>query len=329
MKYVTRGAARHPLIGTENKVESIVRHCVYMIATGKWRSGDKLPSIRQAEERWGVNRLTVQRAYRRLEEMRLTEGKDRSGYYVATNTTLQRLTRHRYELDRLFEEFDRRIRTDTDFSTLAVLRYMSHLADIRMREEPDCAFVECTAIQASGHAREILERFDYPVIPLTTDEVGGTARRLPPNVRIVLTTLFHADELKEINNQNDLTLLSVPIEVSPALIDEIRQSRERVVLLEAEETMARHIALDAMSILRGLAIDIEVVSDVNRRLESYINRHQKGLSHQTVLLTPRHWGGVPEQWRSLPFIRPVGFSLADDAWPLIADALGLPLGETC
>src|SRR5262245_59667018 len=47
-------------------VEEIVNHGLYEIATGRWTAGTRLPSVRDAERRWGVNRLTVLRAYRRL-----------------------------------------------------------------------------------------------------------------------------------------------------------------------------------------------------------------------------------------------------------------------
>ena len=56
------------------KVENVANHCAYEIATGRWPKGHRLPSVRDAERDWQVNRLTVLRAYQRLVEMGLVRG---------------------------------------------------------------------------------------------------------------------------------------------------------------------------------------------------------------------------------------------------------------
>ncbi|OXM17535.1 GntR family transcriptional regulator [Paenibacillus herberti] len=52
------------------------------LRTGEWKEGERLPSVRVMAERLGVHRLTVLKAYSRLEEERVLESRYRSGYYV-------------------------------------------------------------------------------------------------------------------------------------------------------------------------------------------------------------------------------------------------------
>jgi DNA-binding transcriptional regulator YhcF (GntR family) len=82
----------------DNKVAALVQHCLYMIATGKWPAGTRLPSVRASEKEWDLNRLTIQKAFRQLEQMGLVSARAKSGYYVNNNSTLTDVTRHRYEM---------------------------------------------------------------------------------------------------------------------------------------------------------------------------------------------------------------------------------------
>ena len=78
---------------TDRKVDRLHTHCLYRIATGKWPEGERLPSVREAERRWGVDRRTVLVAYHRLAEAGLVRRVDRSGFYVASGPELGRLSR--------------------------------------------------------------------------------------------------------------------------------------------------------------------------------------------------------------------------------------------
>lgn len=325
MKNNLQGKAHYSLSGTENKAEAIVRHCIYMIATGKWSPGFKLPSVRIAEREWGLNRLTVQKAYQQLVERGFVECRVKSGYYVLDKSGTRLLSQHRFELENLYEKLVDVIRNTSTFSPLAVFRYMSRLSEMRTAERPDCAFVECTEIQASGHALEIQTRLGIPVMPLTIQEIDSRPERLPREVRTVLTTMFHYDELVILEQENERELIAVPIEISPRLIEEIGQRRERIILLETEESMARHIAGDALEMLRNFDLEVEVVTDLDSRLHEYIERRASG-DDKIVLLSPRHWGSVEPSVRAHLFIKPISFSIVDSAWQGIAKAVGMPHG---
>ena len=53
-----------------------------MIRSGVLAAGERVPSVRQASERYGVSPATVFRAYYLLEDRGLIQARERSGYYV-------------------------------------------------------------------------------------------------------------------------------------------------------------------------------------------------------------------------------------------------------
>lgn len=53
------------------------------IETGRWRPGERLPSIRTLCHRYGFSKITVQHALQRLEARGLVQARERSGFFVA------------------------------------------------------------------------------------------------------------------------------------------------------------------------------------------------------------------------------------------------------
>lgn len=309
----------------EGRVASLVTRCVYEIATGVWAPGDKLPSVRQAEEKWGLDRRMVMKAYRRLEALGLVEAVDRSGYYVARGSELGRVARHRHELEALYARFADAVDAETGLSPLGVFRYFAHLAEQRAARQPTVAFVECTAAQANGHAREVADRLGVPCLALTTGEIAGRRARIPAHVRTLLVTGFHYGELKPLAGDDELDLVNVPIEVAPQLKDKLERARGEIVILEFDETEAAHIQRDLEKIDPDLSADIEVVTDVNSVLSAMLPT--SGGSRVLAMLSPRVWGAAASRWRTHDQVGLVQFQVVERAWPSIADAVGLPLGD--
>lgn len=62
--------------------EQVAREISGLIEQGTFRSGDRVPSIRQLSSRFDVSINTVMQAYTLLEDRRLIEARPQSGYYV-------------------------------------------------------------------------------------------------------------------------------------------------------------------------------------------------------------------------------------------------------
>ena len=137
------------------KKGDILQHCIYEIATGKWSPGNKLPSVREAENLWGVSRLTILSAYRELEKIGLVFSKDRSGYYVAESGE-DSINHH--GLSQLYQKVKKLVNAQSDSDLSYVFRYFNTMAVSESRANPAYAFLECTGHQAEDHANEIFQK---------------------------------------------------------------------------------------------------------------------------------------------------------------------------
>ncbi len=307
----------------DSKVDGVVTHCIYLIATGKWRPGSRLPSIRRGEALWNVNRLTIQKAYRRLEGMGLICSRPKSGYYVGRDDSVDHLSRHRYALENVFHEITRKVQTDLELSALGVFRYLARMAEIEFSGHPEFLFAECTLLQARGHAREIQERLSIPVMAMATGDIDGKRARIPAHVRTVFTTYFHYSELLAMGETDTIRIVPVHIEVSPELTDCLSSCSGLIYFLEIEDVQASQISRDSQSILNSFNLETRVVSDVPAAMKQIFSDDPDAV----ILLSPRLWGSVSEHWRNHPSVKLVEFKICASAWQTIADRAGLPLGD--
>ena len=307
---------------SDSRIELVCSDITYEIATGVFLPDQKLPTIREAVERWQVDHRLVLKAYKRLERLGLVKSVPRSGYFVAVGTSHEIVSRHRFELQSMFERVSSEISQSTKLSILGTFRYLANLAEIQARANPECVFVECTFIQASGHAEEITNTLSIPCLPMTIDQIGGKLNRIPHQVKTVLVTGFHYAELQHWRSSKRFNLLSVPIQVDPQLI---QHKGEQAVLFETEQSQAEHMGADLQQFLQSAKIRTEVVSDIDAALSDvFKNRKQK--SKIRAYLSPRLWGEVSQAWRDHESVELTRFRIAESAWPAIADAMALPLG---
>ena len=66
----------------------LVREFTRRIATGEWRAGQRVPSVRDLAAELGVNPNTVQRALAELERTRLAVAERTAGRFVTTDAGL-------------------------------------------------------------------------------------------------------------------------------------------------------------------------------------------------------------------------------------------------
>ncbi len=307
----------------DSKVDGLVKHCQYMIAAGKWSVGSKLISIRKGETLWGLNRITIQRAYKKLESKGLIESRRKSGYYILDQEPVRRITRNRYELEQLFGDISTRIRDEYELSPLGVLRYLSNLAEIHYGELPDCAFVDSTKLHAQAHAEEIRQRLGVPVMAFDLDEIGRKRLRVPRHVRKLFTTYFHLADFQAVRIPDRLDVIALPIEISPEISEIARKGRGTVEFWEVEDSDGQRISRDIQVLLGKLHVKNRVVVDVEKALHDYSETENKG----TILLPSGIWELIPARWRSVSWIKPLSFRISPTAWPMIADVIGMPLGE--
>lgn len=312
---------------TASKADAIANHCFYMIAMGKWLPGTRLPSVRQLESDWSVNRQTILKAYSSLAARGLVCHKPNGSYYVAEPQPRRDFARDRIEIENLHAEISQKIRSETDLSPVAVLRMLARITESELREHPEVAFVECSRSQAEDHAREIMERLHIPVFPLTLEEITGRNLRIPPHIKTVLTTSFHVDELASLRDKN-IEVAALPIEIAPELVAELESIGRRVVFLEADTDLARRTASDAIWMMGIKDPSVEVVSDIGDFLADFVESCRADSVDTLFLIAQKEWEYLDPRWHGHYAIRPISCKLTGAAWPMIGDALRIPFGAS-
>ena len=308
-------------------VEDLVTHALYRIATGVWGEGARLPSVREAERRWGVDRRRVLAAYGRLEELGLVVRRPRSGFRVAQGPRPGRLARHRGDLERLYERFAAELARETGLEPLGAFRWLAQLAAIRAHERPPVAFVECTAAQAQAHAEEVFLRLGLPCLALRLGELVASGPALPASLRTLLVSGFHLAEVRALQSAGglgDRDVVGVPIELDPAVASV--SERHATLLLDRDPAEAAEIAADLQRLGFRAPLRAEGAPDPGAFLERLL-APGAGERRTLVLLAPRLWGELAPRWRAHPQVAQAAFRVRADAWPAVADALGLPLGD--
>jgi DNA-binding transcriptional regulator YhcF (GntR family) len=307
------------------KADRIANRCFYMIAMGKWRPGSRLPAVRQVESEWSVNRQTVLKAYRALAARGLVFHRPNGSYYVAEQGPGAEFGRDRVELENLYEEILVKIRDETDMSPLGVLRMLARMAESKMRESPEIAFVECSNSQATDHAREITERLNVPVLPLVLGEIRGKRIRIPSPVSVLFTTSFHVDEVKGLK-KSGAVVVALPIEISSELLSEVKHHRGKVLFLESDRDLARRTAADAIWMMGIENPIVEVTSDIGGFLDSHINTQGSDSSGTLFLIPQKEWEHLDVRWQEHTSVKPISCTLAESAWQIITSTLRIPFG---
>lgn len=309
------------------KEDNVFEYCLIMIATGKWTAGTRILSVRDAEKEWGINRLAIQKAYKKLESHGLIVSKDRSGFYVTSQENTLKVSNYRVELDNLHKTFSDQIMKATGLAPLPAFRYLARLAQVRDKETPMCSFAECTHIQAAALASDVANQLGISVTPLVVDHITGRRNRIPKHVRVLLTTHFHYSELKSFHKSNSLEVIAVPIEASSDMINRLRSTTDKFILLETEEQMALAIADDVREILKNHSVESIVADNIDTTLSTILQPNRDGkYKNTTILLSPRDWGSIDNKWREHPKVQVVQYQIQSEVWELIADVVGMPLG---
>ncbi len=303
----------------KGKLSGIVQHCTYQISTGKWRPGEKLPSVRKAEQQWGVNRLTVLSAYRELVKIGLAFSEDRKGFFVAEHAEQQEADDQMEQLDELYNQVMKLVKKNTDFDPLAVLKYFANQFENEALEKPKLAFIECSHYQAESHVEEIKSKLNVFVAPvILAPKIDSTI--IPSGITTLLATGFHIQEVNAIGKKRKLNVLNIPIEVDPDLFKKIPEGVESAIILELDESMSKGILNDVKSLAEQIHLHEKIVTDINKEVELALISNPNEL----ILLSPRVWSQTRKKWQNNLRVRVIKFQITDSFWPYIAKAAKLP-----
>lgn len=301
----------------KGKLADIVQHFIYEIATGKWTPLQKLPSIREAEAIWGVNRLTVLAAYRELEKIGLVKSKDRSGYYVIENDENNVFDTN---LNQLYGKLKAFIGKQTDLDLTYVLRYFNAMAISESKINPTYAFLECTMQQAEDHSREIFEKLNIFVQPVCIQEYNVLESKIPDSAQILMTTGFHIREVRGLGKKFKKKVVNIPIEIDPDFFTKAQHPIGKVVMVEFENNMSSKISGDIRNIIENVKLEEKLIRNTEDDLLQLINDP----TNQLILLSPRVWGQASETIKKDKRVKLIRFRISDASWKVISQTIGIP-----
>lgn len=262
----------------------------YRVATGELTPGERLPSLREAAEAWGVNMHTVRRAYGKLAEAGIVRVRPRSGTVVLgppDGDAASAVARAARNGDRAswLREVARRGREQWGLeprelgAALAALPWPGGVDRV--------CVVECSESQSADLARQLADRWRVLAEPWSLERAGE-----PPGDVVVLATYFHYNDIRVRWPHRFPRVRFVATHPDHGIRDELERLRPagdgplEVILLERDEAMARNIAADLVRVLPEDRFSV--------RSEVGAPESATELPSGPVLFPPRVWAGLPE-----------------------------------
>lgn len=258
----------------------------YRVATGELTPGDRLPSLREAAEAWGINMHTVRRAYGELADLGIVDVRPRSGTVVLERPD----GRGGSGMEAWLREVARRGRERWGLGPGELGAALAELPRPDGASEP-VFVVECSESQSVDLARQLGDRWRVSAEAWSLDREGE-----PPEDAFLVGTYFHYNDIRIRWPRRLSRVRFVATRPDPAVrerLEALRGDREEplsVILWERDETMGRNIAADLVRLLPE---------------ERFAVRHRVGAAGAVpdspggaVLFSPRTWAELPEDARN-------------------------------
>ena len=173
----------------------------WLIALGELRPGDRLPPVQELAEGLRINRNTVAQAYADLAAEGFLVARQGQGTFVADSEAVRRAVQQA-ALAHLVDDALERARTlgytPDEFARAARARAAVQQA---LRRQRRALFVECTWPEVERHTRQLAEELGITIDGVHLDDLRRDRegfRRRAREVDLVITTLFHAEEVERI-----------------------------------------------------------------------------------------------------------------------------------
>ncbi|HHY17392.1 MAG TPA: GntR family transcriptional regulator [Firmicutes bacterium] len=252
------------------------RNVSYLISSGYWKKGQKLPTERQLAATLGVSRNTVSLAYRQLENEGLITSRQGRGTFVAEADDLLRMENKRERLARIID-----VAIEDTLSLGLSLEEFVAMAGNRveqrhqMLQEVKIAFLECNKEQLDYFAREIEFGTGVRVMPVLIDDLdsGTESAGVVEAADLIVTTFFHLDEVRSMFPERQGSILGIALD--PVIESIVKIARlphgAKVLLVCLSEAFAERVmkSMDLAGI-KELEVQVHTGKDplsLERKLE--------------------------------------------------------------
>ena len=123
----------------------------------------------------------------------------------------------------------------------------------------------------------------------------------------------------------------IPIRFARRSAEKLARLSGRLVVLGIDLRTIEEIAADVRNLVDPERLELVLEEAPLDGLDEAVRDHlyDDGAPGEQpeVLLSPSLWETAPDNWREHPRVHPVEYEIHAEAWPQVADALGLPLGD--
>lgn len=197
----------------------------YAIMSGVYPAGSTLPSIRDLTAELGIHRNTVHRVYLELQASGLLVSRPGKGVFVNEAWSDTVSTKEMNAVDalirRAFEDAGK-----LGISPITLAKLAGQRAPSFDARNPVVAFVECTAHQSQESARDLGENLGVHVQHLLLDDLRARPKALPPNLKHIVTSVFHYDEVRRLIRSTDRKVHPVTYDLHPVTRKQLRELPE-------------------------------------------------------------------------------------------------------
>lgn len=176
------------------QLEEQVKH---LILSGRFRPGERLPSIRALAGFLRINRNTVARVMADLEREGYVESRRGSGIYVVEPPVGERDLRLQRVLERVLD-----VAAAQGVSVEELAQALLARAGTGTREKAPVLFVECTREEIAQFSKELEEQLPVEAEPVLLEDLAGRLAESsgPEGLpwRLAVTTFFHVHEVEEL-----------------------------------------------------------------------------------------------------------------------------------
>ena len=152
------------------KTDEVISYIMQLIEKGELKSGNRLPSCRKLSEYLGLNKITVNRAYRQLEEEHKAYAIKRGGYYLADFGHIQEAKDEEYDFTAVkpdkrlmpYREFSHVINKAVELYKTTAFEYESHQGLYTLRQtlsdrlKKDGIYTDADNIIITGGAQQAI-----------------------------------------------------------------------------------------------------------------------------------------------------------------------------
>lgn len=263
----------------------VKKKITYLISSGYWKKGQRLPTERELASRLGVSRNTISLAYRQLEAEGLITSRQGRGTFVAEADDILRIENRRERLTRIIDvalEDALAMGVSLDeFLTAAAQRVEERR---QLLSKIKIAFIECNREQLDYFAKELELGTGVSVLPVLIDNLkrDDRGKQVVEQSDLIVTTFFHLDEVRRLFPERREDILGIaldPVMESIVKIARLPQGT-RVLLVCISEAFAERV-LKSMKLAGISELNVEVLTD-----KDAAKLQKKLLGKQAVIVSP-------------------------------------------